>query len=97
MTAGHFESLMPKDPAELKSKFADAEQMIMEGLGFPALEITDSRECYLEKFRYKLIDQYEQTSAGIAGDNLVQMAARAERCDQIPARYGLDQWFTELG
>lgn len=84
VTAGHFESLLPKDPEELKRIFANAEQMLMEGVGFPTLEITDARECYLEKFRYKLIDQYEQTSvstiiAGIAGDNLVQMSARAER------------------
>lgn len=84
VTAGHFESLLPKDPVELEKKFANIQQRLKEGTELPALEITDSRESYLEKFRYKLIDLYEQTSvstinAGIAGDNLVQMAARAKR------------------
>lgn len=50
----------------------------------PPVEITDARECYLEKFRSMLIDKYERTSvsainAGIAGDHLVSMAARAGR------------------
>ncbi len=73
----------------------------------PPVEITDARECYLEKFRAMLIDRFEQTSvstinAGIAGDNLVQMAARLTR-DVI--RYQPDlaiingslNWNPELG
>lgn len=48
------------------------------------VEITDARECYLEKFRGMLIDKFERTSvstinAGIAGDHLVSMIARADR------------------
>lgn len=84
VTAGHFESLFPSDMNEL---IALAEQMAKaaeEKNGAPAIEITDSRESYLEKFRYMLIDKFERTSvstinAGIAGDNLIQMAARADR------------------
>ena len=55
--------------------------------GLPALppvEIADARESYLEKFRELLLDQFELTSvstinAGIAGDHLLSMIARADR------------------
>lgn len=55
-----------------------------EGTGLPAGEITDARESYIEKFRLRLIDKFEQTSvsvinAGIAGDNLIMMDKRLER------------------
>lgn len=55
-----------------------------EGVGLPAGEITDARESYIEKFRLRLIDKFEQTSvsvinAGIAGDNLIMMDQRLER------------------
>ena len=89
VTAGHFESLLPSDPKELKAflKKAQEENVSEERTKQrkrPPVEITDSRESYLEKFRYALIDRYELTSvsainAGIAGDNLIQMSARAER------------------
>ena len=77
VTAGHFE--FNGDPAELFAK-ADA-----GGLGpDDAIEITDARECYLERFRLKLIDYYEMTSvstvnSGIAGDNLYGMQKRLYR------------------
>ncbi|MGI6255979.1 MAG: SGNH/GDSL hydrolase family protein [Acutalibacter sp.] len=50
----------------------------------PPVEITDARESYLEKFREMLLDQFELTSvstinAGIAGDHLLSMIARADR------------------
>ena len=48
------------------------------------VEITDARESYVEKFRELLLDQFELTSvsvinAGIAGDHLLSMIARAGR------------------
>lgn len=84
VTAGHFESLVTASPEEMKRMMelpAEAQPAPDER---PPVEITDARECYLEKFRYMLIDKYERTSvsainAGIAGDNLVQMSARAGR------------------
>lgn len=50
----------------------------------PPVEIADGRESYLEKFRELLLDQFELTSvstinAGIAGDHLLSMIARADR------------------
>ena len=50
----------------------------------PPVEIADARESYLEKFRELLLDQFELTSvstinAGIAGDHLLSMIARADR------------------
>lgn len=107
VTAGHFESLIPTTEEAFREFMAQAEQMVSEGKGMPAVEITDTRESYLEKFRQRLIDKYERTSvstvnAGIAGDHLVAMAARAER-DVI--RYqpdlvlinGVLNWSAELG
>ncbi len=49
-----------------------------------AIEITDARECYLERFRSHLIDKYEQTSvstinSGIAGDTMYGMQKRLYR------------------
>ncbi len=71
------------------------------------LEITDARECYLEKFRGHLIDYYMHTSvstinSGIAGDDLKGMQRRLYR-DVI--RYQPDlviingslNWNPELG
>ena len=79
VTAGHFETLLPKDPEALRTHF---ERMLRgdDVLG----EITDARESYIEKFRLALIDKYEQTSvsvlnAGIAGDVLSMMCKRADR------------------
>ena len=79
VTAGHFETLLPKDPEALRTHFA---QMLRgdDVLG----EITDARESYIEKFRLALIGKYEQTSvsvlnAGIAGDVLPMMCKRADR------------------
>lgn len=85
VTAGHFESLLSMiDPVKLQEAFGETRSKQRAEGGNMAIEITDARECYLEKFRMKLIDKYEQTSvstinAGIAGDNLVQMYARADR------------------
>lgn len=75
VTAGHFENLVPLD---------DPKAMELSGQRPRAVEITDSREGYLEQFRNMLIDKYELTSvsainAGIAGDHLISMAARAQR------------------
>ena len=90
VTAGHFESLLPSDPIKLqeliaqamaaKQNTANSDQPVRS----MAIEITDTRESYVEKFRQMLIDQYELTSvsainAGIAGDNLIQMVARSDR------------------
>lgn len=78
VTAGHFEftidinELFKKDKIEGKMNFSTD------------IEITDARECYLEKFRNMLIDKYEKTSvsvinSGIAGDNLYGMQKRLNR------------------
>lgn len=45
------------------------------------VEIYDVRKSYIEKFKQKLIDQYELTSVsiinvGIAGDNMLSMMNR---------------------
>ena len=77
VTAGHFE--FTGNPQELFAKVDRGE--IGED---DAIEITDARECYLEKFRGLLIDRYEQTSvstinAGIAGDNIYGMQKRVYR------------------
>lgn len=78
VTGGHFEftvdidKLFEKDKIEGKMSFSTD------------IEITDARECYLEKFREMLIDKYEKTSvsvinSGIAGDNLYGMKKRLYR------------------
>ena len=77
VTAGHFE---PR--GNLDEIFA-----IIDSGGMPdfsAGEVTDARECYLEKFRSLLIDHFEQTSvstinAGIAGDTMEGMEKRVYR------------------
>ena len=84
VTAGHFESLLPKEPEKLSAFWETAERMAAGGEAMPPVEITDPRESYIEKFRNLLIDKFELTSvsvinAGIAGDNLIQMSARAYR------------------
>ncbi len=82
VTAGHFESLLPKDPQEIMAYF----QAMASGdsTQIRPTEITDARESYVEKFKNKLIDKYELTSptvinAGIAGDMLPSMSNRLER------------------
>ncbi len=84
VTAGHFECLLPEGPDALQDFARKAQLARLKGDARPAIEITDARESYLEKFHLKLIDKFERTSvsvinAGIAGDNLIQMAARADR------------------
>ena len=84
VTAGHFESLMPEDPAERARMWEEVQKHMQDGSELPPVEITDSRECYLEKFRARLVDKYEETSvsvvnAGIAGDNIIGMGDRLER------------------
>lgn len=84
VTAGHFECLLTGTPAEVRRMMEApaGDQPAPEDR--PPIEITDARECYLEKFRGMLLDRYERTSvsainAGIAGDHLISMAARAGR------------------
>ncbi len=82
VTAGHFESLLPRDPEALRA-MVQGQTGASEG-EMPPVEITDARESYIEKFRLALIDKYEQTSvsvlnAGIAGDVLPMMLKRADR------------------
>lgn len=77
VTAGHFENVM--DIEDFIGKVACGKLTEED-----ALEITDVRECYLEKFRYLLIDRYEQTSvsainSGIAGDTILGMQKRLYR------------------
>lgn len=84
VTAGHFESRITMTPEEIQAALVKLAENPPAPGKMPPVEITDSRESYLEKFRYMLIDKYELTSvsamnAGIAGDNLIQMAARANR------------------
>ncbi len=100
VTAGHFEFL--------PDAFEKFERMMRgEMREDDYAEITDARECYLEKFRSHLIDHFEQTSvstinAGIAGDTLFGMQKRLYR-DVI--RYQPDlviingslNWQPELG
>ncbi len=83
VTAGHFEFLMTAEDMQNNMELA-AQGLTVDPADRPAVEITDARESYLEKFRFGLIDKYERTSvsvinAGIAGDHLRQMSARAER------------------
>ena len=71
-------------PDQREALLADLASKIPEGQGFPPIEITDSRRCYLEIFRQRLIDRYQQTSvstinAGIAGDTLIMMERRLTR------------------
>lgn len=107
VTAGHFESLLPSEPARLRELMLEAQKLALEGKELPPIEITDARECYLERFRGKLIDKYEQTSvsvlnAGIAGDTLIGMS---DRLDRDVIRYQPDlviingalNWSSELG
>lgn len=77
VTAGHFEAGRYGQELLQKAETAGLE----EG---DIVEITDARECYLEKFRLMLIDKYEQTSvsvlnAGIAGDTMYGMQKRLYR------------------
>ncbi|MCD8015317.1 MAG: GDSL-type esterase/lipase family protein [Lachnospiraceae bacterium] len=77
VTAGHFE--YAGDPEVLFAKVDKGE--LEEG---DVIEITDARECYLERFRSHLIDKYEQTSvstinSGIAGDTMYGMQKRLYR------------------
>lgn len=72
------------DPAKLNAFLGEVAARIPAGEGFPPVEIIDSRESYLEKFRMKLIDRHEETSvsainSGIAGDNLIMMEKRMQR------------------
>lgn len=87
VTAGHFESLITWPPEQIQKFLLEIQKKGAADAGtgeIPPLEITDARESYLEKFRYKLIDKYERTSvstinAGIAGDNLISMEQRVNR------------------
>lgn len=94
VTAGHFESLMTPDVlaklGEIMAEVSKGTPMdqiaakVADSGGMPVLEIFDARESYIEKFRAMLIDKYELTSvsvinAGIAGDILPSMIARADR------------------
>ena len=110
VTAGHFESIFMPTPellAKISALMKNPTHEAIAEIGSVFVEITDARESYIEKFRYKLIDLFEKTSvsvinAGIAGDTLVSMAMRADR-DVI--RYQPDlvlingslNWTTELG
>ncbi len=94
VTAGHFEGLFTPEALETMGKAfaalrngASPEEVAAiaapEGR-MPPVEIYDARESYIEKFREMLIDKYELTSvsvlnAGIAGDILPSMIARADR------------------
>jgi lysophospholipase L1-like esterase len=96
VTAGHFESLAESGE--------EMQRRVREGL---PVEITDTRESYLEKFRQLLIEKYEYTSvsainAGIAGDHLRSMSARLYRdviCYQpdLVLINGSLNWNSELG
>lgn len=77
VTAGHFEYNGVLE--ELIEK--DKQGLLGEN---DCIEITDARECYLEKFKNKLIDRYEQTTpsvinAGIAGDTIIGIQKRLYR------------------
>ena len=72
------------DPAKIGETLMSLGSRIPDHRGFPPVEITDTRESYVEKFRMKLIDKYEETSvsainAGIAGDDLIMMNKRLFR------------------
>ena len=93
VTAGHFEWLIDVEVLKAQAEaFAGAEtgtaeaepEKVVAEQEIPPIEVTDARESYIEKFREKLIDKYEQTSvsvinAGIAGDDLRGMQARLQR------------------
>ena len=94
VTAGHFEAMFTPRAMEVMGKVFAARQsgasqeeiraLIAAEGGMPPVEIYDARESYIEKFRSMLIDKYELTSvsivnAGIAGDVLPSMIARADR------------------
>lgn len=77
VTAGHF---------EFAGNFIENFKKVDEGTltADDYIEITDARVCYLEQFRGKLIDKFEQTSvstinSGIAGDVLWGMQKRLYR------------------
>lgn len=77
VTAGHFEYTGNREELFRKVDAGLLEEQ-------DALEITDARECYLEKFRLKLIEKYQQTSvstinSGIAGDSICGMQKRLYR------------------
>lgn len=81
VTAGHFESLLPREPDKLRALFR---KIASRADDIGPCEITDARESYIEKFRLKLIEKYEETSvsvinAGIAGDVLPMMLKRSDR------------------
>lgn len=96
VTAGHFEYLLTTDypymqkiKKEIDRCTADPDNYLKKKdepypPRIPAVEIYDSRESYIEKFREKLVDKYELSSisvinAGIAGDTLIGMDNRLER------------------
>lgn len=94
VTAGHFESILDSESAKkmesLFSRIAAGEnpevikEKIEEMGGLPPVEIYDTRESYIEKFRNMLIDYFELTSvsvinAGVAGEHLPSMIARSDR------------------
>ena len=94
VTAGHFEMTATPEQGKMilelfakRARGASPEELAREVQalgGLPAMEITDARESYIEKFREMLIDKYELTSvsvinSGLAGDVLPSMAARARR------------------
>ena len=77
VTAGHFEAV-----GDLATIFRELEEGKRSERD--PIEITDARECYLERFRMKLIDRFEQTSvstinSGIAGDTIIGMQRRLYR------------------
>ncbi|MDD3404146.1 MAG: hypothetical protein PHQ72_12450, partial [Hespellia sp.] len=77
VTAGHFEPLGKME--DFFEKFESGRLKEED-----AIEVTDARECYLEKLRGMLIDEYEQTSvstinSGIAGDTIIGMRDRLYR------------------
>ena len=81
VTAGHFEWIMPiPEIREIMNAMAQGKAQYP----MPTMEIYDTQNSYVEKFRQKLIEKYERTAvsivnAGIAGDNLVFMSQRLER------------------
>lgn len=87
VTAGHFEPLVSMTPEEIQQEMYLAEHnpsALPAPEDRPAIEVTDARECFLDRFRMKLIDKYERTSvsvinSGIAGDNICHMLLRADR------------------
>ena len=73
VTAGHFEFIIPIEELVKDLKAPNG-----------PVDVTDSRESYVEKFRYKLIDKFETTSvsiinSGIGGDNIIGINKRIDR------------------